>query len=188
MKVLLETAIETKDLILRSLDASHAHGPYEAWMRDPAVNRFLEVRFGPPDATALETYIMKLNASDDNMLLGLFPKSGPNRHIGNIKLGPINKHHRSAPIGIAIGAVEFWSKGLATQAIQALANYAFSILGLERLEAGFYAANEPSQRAFRRAGFIEEGRRRGARLCGGVRMDEIIMGRLAATTSVQAQG
>jgi ribosomal-protein-alanine N-acetyltransferase len=184
--VLLDTAIETKDLILRSLDPSHAHGPYEAWMRDPAVNRFLEVRFGPPDAVALEAYIAKVNASNDNLLLGLFPKIESKRHIGNIKLGPINKHHRAAPVGIAIGAVEFWGRGFATQAILALADYAFSVLKLERLEAGFYAANESSQRAFRRAGFVDEGRRRGARLCDGVRMDEVVMGRLPDAAPVRA--
>jgi ribosomal-protein-alanine N-acetyltransferase len=184
--VLLEAPIKTKDLILQSLDAGHAHGPYAAWIRDPAVNRFLEVRFGPPDPVELGAYIAKANASADDLLLGLFPQSEPQRHIGNIKLGPINRHHRAAPVGIAIGVVQFWGRGFATQAIAALADYAFSVLELDRLEAGFYAANEPSQRAFRRAGFVNEGRRLGARLCDGVRMDEIVMGRLAGATSVQA--
>jgi [ribosomal protein S5]-alanine N-acetyltransferase len=183
--MLLETPIETEYLYLRSLDAGHARGPYEAWMRDPTVTRFLEVRFGPPNAVALETYIAKINASTDNLLLGLFPKTQPKRHIGNIKLGPISTHHRSAPIGIAIGAVEFWGRGLATQAVQALGYYALSVLGLDRLEAGFYAANESSQRAFRRAGFVDEGRRRGARVCEGVRMDEIVMGRLVGPRPVR---
>jgi RimJ/RimL family protein N-acetyltransferase len=182
--VLLETPLKTKDLALRCIDGSHAHGPYAAWMCDPAVIRFLEVRFNSPDAAALEAYIATVNASDNNLLLGLFPKTEPDRHIGNIKLGPINRHHRVAPIGIAIGAVELWGKGLATQAISALADYAFSVLKLERLEAGFYAANESSQRAFRRAGFIDEGRRRGARLCEGIRMDEIVMGRVSGPRSV----
>jgi RimJ/RimL family protein N-acetyltransferase len=184
--LLLETVIETTDLILRPLDATHAQGPYQVWMRDPAVIRFLEARFIPSDATALEAYIATMNASTDSLLLGLFPKPKPERHIGNIKLGPISKHHRSASIGIVIGAVEFWGKGLATQAIHALAEYAFSVLRLERLEAGFYAANESSQRAFRRAGFFDEGRRRGARFCEGVRMDEIVMGRLAGDDRVRA--
>jgi RimJ/RimL family protein N-acetyltransferase len=155
-------------------------------MRDPVVIRFLEARFMPSDARALKTYIATMNASTDSLLLGLFAKAKPERHIGNIKLGPINKHHRSASIGIVIGAVEFWGKGLATQAIQALAEYAFSVLRLERLEAGFYATNESSQRAFRRAGFFDEGRRRGARFCEGGRMDEIVMGRLAGDDRVQA--
>jgi [ribosomal protein S5]-alanine N-acetyltransferase len=181
--VLLETPIVTKDLILRSIDAGHAHGPYAAWMHDVEVTRFLEVRFAPPDAAALVAFITKMNDSDDNLLLGLFPRTEPQRHIGNIKLGPIDKRHNATPIGIAIGAKDCWNRGFATQAVTALSEYAFDVLDLDRLEAGFYADNESSQRAFKRAGFVEEGRRRGGRLLNGVRTDEILMGRLRSSQS-----
>ena len=176
--MLLDTPIETKDLILRSLEAGHAQGPYAAWMRDPGVTRFLEVRFAPPNEVALAAFIIRMNGSDDNLLLGLFPREEPQRHIGNIKLGPIDKRHKSASIGIAIGAKDCWGRGYASQAVAALSEHAFAVLGLERLEAGFYADNETSQRAFKRAGFVEEGCRRGGRILDGMRMDEILMGRL----------
>jgi RimJ/RimL family protein N-acetyltransferase len=176
--VLLETPIATRGLILRSLDAGHAHGPYASWMRDLEVTRFLEVRFAPPDEAALEDFIAKMNGSDDSLLLGIFSRTQPQRHIGNIKLGPIDQRHKAAAIGIAIGAKDCWGRGFATQAVAAVSAYAFDVLGLDRLEAGFYADNETSQRAFKRAGFVEEGRRRGARICDGARMDEVLMGRL----------
>ncbi len=185
--MLLEAPIETPDLILRSLDASFARGPYAIWMRDPVVTRHLEVRFAPPDEAALAAYIERMNASAGDLLLGLFLRAEPERHIGNIKLGPINRHHLAAPIGIAIGATEFWGKGLATQAVSALADHAFVALGLERLEAGFYGPNQSSQRAFQRAGFVLEGCRRGARLCEGVRTDEVLMGRLRAQPRAQGK-
>ena len=70
------TPIETDDLILRSLDVGYAHGPYAAWMRDAEVTRFLEVRFAPPDEVALAAFIVRMNGSDDNLLLGLFPRDG----------------------------------------------------------------------------------------------------------------
>ena len=175
--MLLGNPIETTDLILRSLDAGFARGNYAGWMQDPAVTRYLEVRFDPPGARGLEAFIATMNASEDNLLLGLFPRAEPQRHIGNVKLGPINRHHNAAALGIAIGAREYWGRGLATQAIAAVSDHAFCVLGLDRLEAGFYAENLPSQRAFLRAGFVEEGRRRGARLCEGARMDEVLMGK-----------
>jgi RimJ/RimL family protein N-acetyltransferase len=176
--VRIEAPITTPDLLLRSLSAGDAFGPYAAWMRDPEITRFLEVRFAAPDEAALAAYIVRMNGSEDNLLLGLFPQTEPHRHIGNIKLGPIDKNHKSASIGIAIGAKDCWGKGFASQAVAALSDYAFGVLGLERLEAGFYAENEQSQRAFKRAGFVEEGRRRGGRLLDGIRTDEILMGRL----------
>jgi [ribosomal protein S5]-alanine N-acetyltransferase len=179
--MLLETPIGTRDLILRSIDPGYADGAYAVWMRDAEVTRFLEVRFDPPDEVALADFVVKMNDSDDNLLLGLFPRAELQRHIGNIKLGPIDKHHKAAPIGIAIGAKDCWGRGFATQAVAAVSDYAFDVLGLDRLEAGFYADNESSQRAFKRAGFVEEGRRRGRRLLDGVRTDEILMGRLRSS-------
>lgn len=176
--MLLKTPIETKELILRSLDPSAAHGPYAAWIRNPEVTRYLEVRFAAPDERALEAYVERMNSSEDNLLLGLFPKAEPQQHIGNVKLGPVDRRHGVAAIGIMIGATEFWGRGLAGQAVAATSDYAFGVLGLARVEASFYAANLSSQRAFRRAGFVEEGRRRGARLCDSVRTDEVLMGRL----------
>jgi [ribosomal protein S5]-alanine N-acetyltransferase len=176
--VLLATPIRTAGLVLRSLDVSHAGGPYAAWMRDEDVTRYLEVRFAPPDRSALEEFIRRMNESTDNLLLGLFPAADPQRHIGNIKLGPIDPRHSVAAIGVLIGAKEYWGKGLAGEAVAAVAEYGFASYDLERVEAGFYAENEASQRAFKRAGFVEEGRRFRARRSGDARTDEIIMGRL----------
>jgi ribosomal-protein-alanine N-acetyltransferase len=176
--VRLAVPLRTKNLILRSLDASHACGPYEAWMRDEDVTRYLEVRFAPPDAAALELFIKRMNDSIDNLLLGLFPSADPERHIGNIKLGPIDSRHAVAAIGVLIGAKDYWGKGLAGESVAAVAELGFSDFGLERVEAGFYADNIASQRAFTRAGFVEEGRLIAARRIGDTRTDEIVMGRL----------
>jgi RimJ/RimL family protein N-acetyltransferase len=147
-------------------------------MRDDDVTRYLEVRFAPPDAASLELFIKRMNDSTDNLLLGLFPQGEADRHIGNIKLGPIDSRHAVAAIGILIGAKDYWGRGIAGEAVAAVAELGFNDFGLERVEAGFYAENVASQRAFKRAGFAEEGRRRSARRSGGARTDEIVMGRL----------
>jgi RimJ/RimL family protein N-acetyltransferase len=175
--MLLERPLETSDLILRSLDPMLAQGAYAAWMRDPEVTRYLEVRFDPPDARRLEAFIATMNASEDNLLLGLFPRAELGRHIGNIKLGPIDRRHRVAALGIAIGERGYWGRGLATQAIAAVSEHALSALELERIEAGFYADNLASQQAFLRAGFTVEGRLRASRAWGHERMDEVLMGK-----------
>lgn len=174
----LAVPLRTKHLILRSLEVSHATGPYEGWMRDEDITRYLEVRFAPPDAAALELFIKRMNDSTDNLLLGLFPTGQPERHIGNIKLGPIDSRHAVAAIGVLIGAKDHWGRGLAGEAVAAVAELGFDDFGLERVEAGFYADNVASQHAFRRAGFVEEGRLISARRIGDMRTDEIVMARL----------
>ena len=41
------------------------------------------------------------------------------KHIGNIKLGPINWIHRYGDISLLIGDKDYWGKGIATEAIRA---------------------------------------------------------------------
>ena len=83
-------------------------------------------------------------------------------------------------IGVLIGAKDYWGKGLAGESVAAVAELGFSDFGLERFEAGFYADNVASQHAFKRAGFVEEGRLIAARRIGDTRTDEIVMARLRA--------
>ena len=149
-------------------------------MRDDDVTRYLEVRFAPPDAAALELFIKRMNDSTDNLLLGLFPSADAERHIGNIKLGPIDSRHAVAAIGVLIGDKDYWGRGFAAESVAAVAELGFSDFGLERVEAGFYADNVASQRAFKRAGFVEEGRLIAARRLGDTRTVEILMARLRA--------
>jgi len=152
----LEIPIQTPRLILRSLEESDANARYVAWMNDPDVVRFLEARLSQHDAVSLRTFIETNNERLDSLLLGIFLEAG--QHIGNIKLGPIDTYHQHAAVGILIGEREWWGHGIASESIVGLTTYAFDVMGLERLYAGCYAANEGSRRAFLRAGWFEEGR------------------------------
>lgn len=179
----LNTPILTPRLVLDTLDPLASTGPYARWMQDADVIRFLEVRFHRRDPHSLTTYIEKMNESEENLLLGMFLRAD-NRHIGNIKLGPIRAVHRRGVIGILIGERGEWKKGYASEAVAALADYAFAKLGLHRLEAGFCGAHQASVRAFEKAGFQEEARLADYWLSDGVWDDQIWMARLADRAQV----
>ena len=152
----LSNPIVTKRLLLRALESGDAHGPYAKWMRDEEVLRYIEARFRDRDAKSLSAYIDRMNSSPDNLFLGIL-ENKTSRHIGNIKIGPINPNHHRAHIGVIIGERDKWGKGYASEAIEALSEYAFRDLGLHRVEAGCYGRNHASVKAFERAGFIVEG-------------------------------
>lgn len=90
----------------------------------------------------------------------------------------VERQHRDAGIGIMIGNKAQRGKGLGTQAIKILANYAFKRLNLNRLTAYIYENNKGSARAFEKAGFVEEGVRRKAKFCNGSYCGEKIFGLL----------
>ena len=174
----LEKVIYNEQLALRTLLPADASSDYLAWLSDPEINAYLEVRFSVPRSVDdLATYISNTNVSLDTLLLGIFLVDSE-RHIGNIKLGPIDWNHQIGELGFLIGDRAQWGKGYASQSIRSLSNYAFSELGLAKLTAGCYANNNGSLRALQRGGFVEEGRRISQWLVAGQRQDGIIMGRV----------
>jgi RimJ/RimL family protein N-acetyltransferase/methionyl-tRNA formyltransferase len=178
--MILEEPLRTERLILRTLDpARDASETYLGWFSDPEITRFLEVRLSAPQTTAdLESFIDECNASPENLLLGM-TLAPDGRHIGNIKLGPINSFHRRAELGLMIGDKSQWGKGYATEAIAAISEHAFAKLGLAKLVAGVYSRNIGSYQAFIKAGYVEEGRLSGYWDTGSERQDEVLLGKRA---------
>lgn len=173
----LDTPLVTPRLLLRTLTAADVGPRYLGWLQDAEVIRFLEVRHGDRGAAATLAFVEDANASPDTLLLGMVLRQG-GLHVGNIKLGPIDPHHRRADMGLLVGDRAWWGKGLAAEAITALTAHAFAALGLNKVTASCYGGNEGSCRAFRKAGFQEAARRPRHWLCDGVWHDDVLLERL----------
>jgi RimJ/RimL family protein N-acetyltransferase len=143
-------------------------------MRDPETTRYLESRLVDHDRASLLAYIEACNADSRVLLLGICLADG--RHIGNIKLGPVDWYHEHASVGLLIGERDCWGRGYATEAIGRLTAYAFRDLGLQKITAGCYASNVGSARAFLKAGWTEEGRSQGRWRLDGGRDDNVYLG------------
>jgi RimJ/RimL family protein N-acetyltransferase len=141
---------------LRNLSPEDVTQAYIDWMNDPEVVQFTESRFSSHSFDSISKYVEACNQDPDVFLFGIFDKE-TDLHIGNIKLGPINHKHSLGDIGIIIGRKEFWGKGMATEAICLMSNFAFAEVILHKLTAGCYSTNLGSARAFEKAGFILEG-------------------------------
>lgn len=167
----------TEAVALFVLTPDDVSDEYVAWLSDPAVARYLESRFVNHDLASTRTFVADMLVSDRNLFLGI-RSLGLGRHVGNIKLGPIDRHHGTAEIGLMIGDRAAWGKGIATQAIDRVTAIAHEELGLRKVTAGCYAGNIGSERAFLRCGFAIEGRRPAQVLCDGAPEDLILMGRV----------
>ena len=154
-----------------------AAGPYAEWMRDEDVTAGLVLRNPPNGTEALVSYIEKMNNSPDNYLLAIVVKE-TGEHVGNIKLGPIDRVNKRAEIGLLIGAKRLWGRGYGSEAIDAVADFAFRVVGLHRVSAGCYESNIASLNAFKRAGFKVEGVLRDHWRLEGRWEDNYVMGRV----------
>lgn len=171
--------IESERLLIRELEVDDISASYLAWLEDPEVNQFLETRFDKQTYESISEFVQEHKQRTDSYLLGIFSKNDM-RHIGNIKLGPINSHHASSQISFLIGARDTWGCGYATEAVALVTSWGFKKLRLARIEAGCYERNFGSLKVLLSCGYEVEGFFRKSRIAAdGSRTGSFWLGKLA---------
>jgi RimJ/RimL family protein N-acetyltransferase len=97
------------------------------------------------------------------------------RPIGTMGLFAIDYVNGSAGIGISIGEKELWGKGLGTDAMNAIVDFGFGMLRLERLWLEVYDFNKRARRSYDKSGFTLEGIERHAIYKQGRHIDVQLM-------------
>jgi RimJ/RimL family protein N-acetyltransferase len=100
------------------------------------------------------------------------------RPIGRADVFAIDRHNGSAGFGLAIGEHEVRGAGLGTDAVNAIVDFCFGQLRLERVWLVTDSVNLRAQHVYEKAGFVHEGRLRRAFYQDGVFQDDIRMAML----------
>jgi RimJ/RimL family protein N-acetyltransferase len=145
-----------RSVYLRVLELTDCDDRYLSWLHDPEVNRFLETRWVEQTHATIQAFVTEMRASPDNYLFAIVHLE-TERHIGNIKVGAINRVHGHCEIGYLIGDRDMWGKGIATEAIRLATQFAFGRLGLHRAQAVVDVDNPASAKALERVGYTKEG-------------------------------
>ncbi len=98
-----------------------------------------------------------------------------NKLIGMIKLGPINKAHKTSDLVALIGDRNYLGKGLSVEAIRLGNQLAFEEFDIRKLYGGMYYSNVASIKAYTRADWLIEGRLKGFYLVNGKNEDRILV-------------
>ena len=108
----------------------------------------------------------------------IFAIASQTEAIGCIGMLPQNDVARlSAEVGYWLGE-PYWGRGIATGALKALTEYAFSELGLIRLYATVMEWNPASARVLEKAGYEYEGRLRKSAIKDGQIIDQFLYARV----------
>ena len=94
--------------------------------------------------------------------------------VGSLHLAGARVKDRCASLGIALGR-EHVGRGYGTDAVQVILGYAFREMGLHRVQLQVSPFNFAGVRAYEKAGFVEEGRRRSVVWHDGRWYDEVMM-------------
>jgi RimJ/RimL family protein N-acetyltransferase len=96
--------------------------------------------------------------------------------IGGAELTQIDWRNRSADLAVWIGDRAYRQRGCGSDAMRVALNYAFKLLGLNRVNYLSAAPNAAAVQAYKRVGFQEEGRMRQAIYRDGRYHDVVLLG------------
>ncbi len=151
--MITDKILEGKNIYLRQIELSDCQDYYVDWLNDKEVNKYLESRWQEHNLDNLKEFVTTIRNSAHSYMFAIIYK---NKHIGNIKIGPIHSIYKYADIGYFIGDKSAWGKGLVSEAISLVGDFAFNHIGLNKIKAGACEYNIGSQKALERNGFKKE--------------------------------
>ncbi len=175
--MIIDEVINGNNIDLRQLTLLDVNQEYHSWMNDEEVTQFLEARFSDTSIEGIKGFVKSVLESNNNVFLAIIKKEN-NKHIGNIKLGPIDFNHKTAVLGIIIGDKREWGKGYGLEAIKLICQHGFEKLNLHKITAGCYENNLGSKKMFEKAGFVIEGIQKKQYRYKGEYVDKYLFGRI----------
>jgi len=152
---------------------------FQRWYSDPEVARLARYQDGPMRPDEIDRFF-QLRALGRESLTMAIHERGSDRLIGSCAFSQLDGDNGSAMYHITIGEKDAWGRGYGTEATQLMLDHAFGALGLHRIGLTVFEFNERATRAYRRCGFVVEGRARESIWRDGRWWDELAMSVLAS--------
>ena len=140
------------NVYLKTLSGNIDFNLYLMWLKDPDVNKFLEVRYSlPKKINDLKSYVKKQNNSIDSLLLGIFKKD--NTFIGTIRISNIDQNHKTCYLGFMIGDKSQHKKGYGFDSVNAAIHYLDKKLKMRKIYSVCYSDNISSSNLLKKLEF-----------------------------------
>lgn len=141
-------------LQFKPLSLEHLSEEYVSWMNDLDVIKYLESG-GNYTLKQLQDFLKCVEKR--NILFWAIHIKETGKHIGNIKIDPINKRHGLGEYGILLGCKNEWGKGFAKEATKRVLEYCFNEMNIRKITLGVIEDNIPAYNLYRNLGFDIEG-------------------------------
>lgn len=148
--------LQSERLVLREPRLSDMDA-YANILSDPAVTKYSHIA-DPPNrkrSDRMVSWMSKLYAKGTGCAW-LIEDRHSGELLGAIRLVDIQKRTKWAIVGYELHP-QFWTQGIMSEALDAVADCAFDRFGLNRLEAWTLPGNDASDRVLEKCGFVYEG-------------------------------
>ena len=146
------------------------------WANDVAAAR-LDSAYRPVDMMTHQQWWSGLGKDPTKVVFAIRKTTEP-FIIGYVQISGINVVHRSAELGIRIGAEKDRGQGYGKEALALAVEFCWSHLNLNRLQLVVFKHNQRAVSAYRSVGFKKEGLLRKAAFIDGAWVDVVLMAAL----------
>ena len=142
--------LQTNRLLLRQFTRDDAGAMFANWANDPDVCKYLS---WPPhgDISVTQALLETWVADYENENFYNWAIVFQNAPIGSIGLLLLDEAQAEAEVGFCLSKAH-WSKGIMTEALRAVLDFAFSELGCKRLHAKHHVDNSASGKVLKKCG------------------------------------
>lgn len=150
--------LETERLILRRYVSEDAAAIYKNWASDPEVTKFLmwKPHSNTEESQSITNDWMKQYSDEKYYHWGIVLKDSCDEPIGDIAVVQMNEEVASVHIGYCIGR-EWWHQGITSEALKAVMDFLFDIVGVNRIESRHDPKNPNSGKVMQKCGMKYEG-------------------------------
>jgi RimJ/RimL family protein N-acetyltransferase len=160
---------------------------FQRWYSDPEVARLARYQDGPMRADEIDRFFQLRALGPESLTMAIHERD-TNRLIGSCAFSQVDGENGSAMFHITIGEKDTWGHGYGTEATQLMLDHAFGTLHLHRIALTVFEFNERAIRAYRRCGFVVEGRARESIWRDGRWWDELAMSVLVSEWRARRAG
>lgn len=145
--------LETKRLLLRRFQLEDAQAIYQNWASDPEVTKYLMW----PAHSGIDVTVRVLKEwlptyeSNHTYLWAITMKENGAEPIGSISVVQKDDRIAMAHIGYCIGR-KWWNQGITSEAMKAVMDYLFDVVGVNRIESRHDPRNPNSGRVMKKCG------------------------------------
>ena len=147
---------------------------FQRWYSDPDVARLARYQDGPMRADEIDRFFQLRALGHESLTMAIHDRE-TDRLLGSCAFSQVDGDNGSAMFHITIGEKDTWGRGYGTEATRLMLEHAFGTLGLHRVALTVFEFNERAIRAYRRCGFLIEGRARESIWRDGRWWDELAM-------------
>ena len=145
------------------------------WFNDAETTRFLAQRTPMSQAGEEQWFERMLQQHGRELYMFVICLLEDDRPLGTIGLHDVDHINGSAEFGIVVGEKSLWGQGYGTDALNAIADFGFGELRLERIYLQVFDYNARAVRAYEKAGFQTDATLRHARFHRGQHHDVHVM-------------